>query len=362
MKQLKINAEALRPALSKLGKVVPSKPIIPATQCLLLRSSATSLELVATNSELTLTQKLLLKNESDAIEILMPFDLLNTVVAMNRHNEITISVSEDGSILLKGVNDEYRVPKPFKAADFPKLQELPKKNFIEIHYSVIRSLKTALDTAFNSSINEKLYNVLMQLEADSICVASSDMVVLYMKTFNNVECMGNEKLLVSPNMISVLDDQGPLPVKLWYHSKAIGFETPLQTVVAVRPTVTPVDFRSVIPAGSKSNLVVNRLDLISALEKCQVANMVVQVALKIEQGKIWLKATGEELETQVHIDGTYTGDMEQFSVNTEKLITVLEQLESEEVHLATNGEKRAIVISTSEDPLYVGLIMPIANQ
>ncbi|RYZ52900.1 MAG: hypothetical protein EOP49_08500 [Sphingobacteriales bacterium] len=73
MKKLIISAELLKPALAKLAHVVQQKSLIPAASSLYCKVTPNQLELIGTNTEITIIIKLVCESQ-ETFDFLLPFE------------------------------------------------------------------------------------------------------------------------------------------------------------------------------------------------------------------------------------------------------------------------------------------------
>jgi DNA polymerase III sliding clamp (beta) subunit (PCNA family) len=122
-----------------------------------------------------------------------------------------------------------------------------------------------------------------------------------------------------------------------------------------------VNFRQVFPQEWPANLEVNRYDLLRALDKCALSNDELHTT-KIDLAEKEIKFTADDsvIKINVAMAATYSGEVKEISINSEKLLKLLHQVEQTEIKLAIHDAKRAVIITADGDAGYKGMIMPIA--
>lgn len=359
MKKLTINSDVLKPALTKLGRVVSANPSLPVLSNLFCKVTEGNVEMIGTNTDITIYCRILCE-ASESFEFLLPFDILRKVVSLNKHCPIFI---ESGRLVkITADNDTYEIKPSGKIADFPKLQELPKKNTLDLPHEVLECMVIAMATTARPDVNSKLSHVCLSLSEDKMTVASTDgHYMVYSKEFQSNQ-KEKEDLLISLDVIRALDNAEL--VKLFWHSKAIGFETPDLTVVATRSEESYVNFRKAFPDNWDGNLILNRSQLLIALEKCLLSSdpyHVTKINLQNKaHGQVKLTAIDDVININVILPGKYTGVVEETSVNAEKLQRLLNQVVQDEITLAIHDPKKAILITSENEIGYKGMIMPLA--
>jgi DNA polymerase III sliding clamp (beta) subunit (PCNA family) len=104
--------------------------------------------------------------------------------------------------------------------------------------------------------------------------------------------------------------------------------------------------------------------LVDALNKTSLTSIkpnTTWITLKAGEPTIALESMDEDLgrKNRVSKSAEYTGDTPRFAIDADKLLTLLGQIDTEQVSLHIYDPTKAILLSTDEDTDYLGLIMPI---
>lgn len=354
-----IDSKALKPVLAKMGRIVNSSYVLPVLSNLYVKVTPGQAEFICTDTEITLYCRVLCES-AETFELLIPYNFLSKIVALNPHCPLEISVGKQ--VTIKGPNDTYEIKASEKIEDYPKLQSLPRKNSVKINSAIMESLFTALSTTAKPAVSIRYSHVLLELRPKKVTVASSDgSYMVFSREFDD-EQESTEDLLISQKVIATLE--GCNFPQVFFHSKAIGFETPELTVVATRTEEKYANFRVIFPNDWNSNLITSRTELLEALGKCllssdQLHTTKVNLA---DNAQMVLSAEDNLVNIEVAIGCGYTGNVEETCINAEKLQRLLNQITAKEISIAIHDPRKAIVITSDEEPGYKGLIMPIANK
>ncbi len=359
MKKLIISSDLLKKALVYLGHAVNANTVLPILKNLYCRVTPMQIEFIATNMEITIFYRMECQSQ-ETFDFLISFDFLSKIVALN--NNCPIEIIAGKVIKINGPNDKYEIKVGEKLDQFPKLPELPKKKSFEIDNLVMHSLTVAIATCGKPEPKPKFAFVLMELTDGKVTIASTDgSYMVYSKEFALAEQKDTEDLLISQSVIKVL--KGAIKARVYYHSQTIGFETDGLTIIANRTEEKYVNFRVVLPKEWPGNLKVKKSQLLEALGKCSLSSDLLHTtAINLETADtIKFTAVDQFVNINVAIPGQYNGAVTSTSINSEKLLRVLSQIDHEDIELAIHKADKQILLTAGDDPGYTGMIMPIAS-
>ncbi|RYG48263.1 MAG: hypothetical protein EOO01_13755, partial [Chitinophagaceae bacterium] len=276
------------------------------------------------------------------------------------HMPIEMQVDKKVKIITQA--DAYDIKVSDKLEDYPKTPAVPQKNSIAIPSETIDCLHVALATIAPGYLNRPmLMNVLLELQAGKMIVASTDGAYqVYTKQFDS-DNQEAEQFLLSKKFLSVID--AGKPAKLYYHSKHVAFEMDDTVIIGTRVNGQYVKYLDIFPADWAPNLILPKDVLVQAMQKCSLASdeyKKTTINLK-KKGELKLTSDDHAIKVNVVVEGNYTGDVEVTALNSEAVLNVLGQVETDEIELAIHDAKRSIVITCKNDPGYRGLLMPIAS-
>lgn len=359
MKKLIISTSLLVPALKKLSQAVNKATVLPVLSNILLKATENQVVLIASDLEITIHYKLVCECRTE-FECLVPFEFLSKIVALNKNSPITIESGKTLKII--GDVDVYEVKSPEKIKNYPALQELPVGDPITIHNDVLQCLHTALVTTSTNAKFPTLALVLLELSEGKITVASTDgSYIAFSKEFN-ADIKEAQELLLSAKVIKVLE--GSQMATLTFSDKVIGFQAIDITIIITRSEGKFVNFRKVFPPEWPANLTIDRHLLLEALGKCAISSdqlRTTQVDLSTP-GEMKLLADDNIVKINVSLQATYSGQVPSTQINSDKLMKLLHQVEYPEISFAIHDKNRAIVLSSTQDSGYLGMIMPIAQM
>lgn len=363
MKKFIISSDALARALHKLTNAVHAKTVMPALSNIYCKVSDKSLEMICTNLETTIHYHCECETNGEEFEFLLPFQLISKIIALNKSCPLSFSLEKKG-IKIMSDTDVYELKSLEKVESFPKLQELPTENVMALDETFVGWLKTALLTVGKDESRPALTKILLEMRAKEITIASSDGKFHMFSYTMNIPAKTDDDILINTNVIKAID--GLEGIELFWNKKLFAFQTTHVTVIVTRPDIKFVEFRKIIPADFTSNLTVNRHDLIRALEKCNISSDIFKetvINLK-SKGKVNFtsKDTDYGLNISSDVAGEYAGTIEKVTINSDKMLKLMQQVEFGDIEIAIHDSTRPILFRSSDDPAYLGLLMTIYQK
>lgn len=361
MKQFIISTDILKPALKKLSQAVNSKSVVPVLSNLYCKVGQNKVELITSDLELTIFYTCECETEGAPFEMLIPFDFLQRIVALTGPAPLTIQHPSSRRAKIIGVGDVYELNSLEKTDDFPKLPGVPKQRTISLDESFIEHLGKALLSVSKDDQRPAMTRVCLDIADKDMMVVSTDAHMLYTYRIP-VECSEAEQLQVSHKMAKAME--GFKKVELSWTAKNIAVKSDNVVLVATRHEDKYPAYKTVIP-NNEPNLPIERNALISAMERASLGS-VIQCNLNLTKktDTICISSTDIDMErkAEVELSGIYAGNIETVGINPKKMITVLHQIDCNQVNLHIHSATKGIVITSQEDDNYLGLIMPLLTN
>jgi DNA polymerase III sliding clamp (beta) subunit (PCNA family) len=189
-------------------------------------------------------------------------------------------------------------------------------------------------------------------------VASTDGAYMVFSQEFESESQIKQELLLSQKVIKSLTGVDELCI--WFSTNMIALDCGHFRVINTRGEEKFANYRKIFPLDVESNLSAHKFSLIEALNKCSLVNDQFKAAkVELSANEIRFLASDDMVNINAPIEAGYTGTVEATSVNFEKLLKLLNQIECVDVQFAIQDSKRAIVITSGEIKGYKGLIMPL---
>lgn len=362
MKKLITSTDALRPALKKLGQAVKSKPVTPALSNLYLKASAGLAVLTTSDLELTISYALPCECK-DEFEMLIPFDFFSSLIGLLGGQPLTIEFHSTTRGTLIAQDETYTLKSLEKVQDFPASPGVPVKKKIDFDKPMMEWLERAMATVTKDELRPAMTQACLELDAAGMTIVSTDAHTLTRRFFEKPYSDSPESILIGPRVARAL--QGMETAVFSWRDNHIALVSDRLTVIQTRLDAKFPDYRVVIP-NSEPTLEIDRNGLLGALMKSSLVNSR-HVDLRFPAGasdRFNISSSNEDLARggEVTLCCKNTGKTEVISFNTEMLQRILSHIPFDLVRFHIDGPKRGVVITSEEEPNYLGLIMPLYNQ
>jgi DNA polymerase-3 subunit beta len=315
--------------------------------------------MITSDTELTICYQLPAETKSE-FEMLIPFDFFNKLIGLLKSAPVEIELVKDKKILIRCEGQDFHINSMEDVASYPKIPAEPKKNLVTLNDQFIGYLTTALQSAMNDDMRPALSAVCMDMKEKEAFIVSTDAHIMYR---HRVAFESNEPeiLLFSTKMVQAID--GLKELELGWTKDKIAVKGKHIIIWGNRIDVKYPNYESVIPKA-EANLNIRKSDFMDALNKACLSRdetKHTKIFLNREQGKIHIEFVDNDYERDGHlvVDGTYTGQTPEIGVNAKKMLTVLGQVEAEDIDLHISSASRAILVTSKDDTDYLGLVMPL---
>lgn len=353
MKKIIIGSPNLKKALTKLSQAINIKHLLPVLTNIYCKVSPSKIEFIGSDTEITIFYHCDCEAK-DTFELLLPFEFINKIVALYKDLPLEIEVGK--LVKIKCNNDVYEIKPSSKIADFPKLPEVPLENIVTLNREILHCLTTAVTTT--GFTKPQFTFVLLELTPGFITIASTDGgYVVFSREFQN-EQQYSQKLLLSQKVIKSLS--GVDEVKAFYSNDMIAFDAGNFRIINTKTEEKFADFKKIFPDDSEINLHLHKWSLVEALDKCSLVNDQLKAArIEFKENEIRLISNDTMIDINVPIEAKYTGSVDALTINYEKLLKLMHQVECVDVEFAIRNYDKPIVITSKEIEGYKALIMPI---
>lgn len=363
MKKFTVSSDILKPALKKLSLAVNPNSVVESAKSIYCEVSKNQVRMIATDMEVVIAVAMAVETgDSEDFSILVPFGFFNKVISACPSAPVVIEhpSARKARILCSG--DVFEISSLPKPEEFPKLPAVPKKAMHLLNQTFIGYLGKALHTTSKDNLRPAMTRVVLDIKPGASYVASTDAHVMYRQKIN-LEATEACQLQFSGKVIKAME--GLESVELSWTEKKICVKSDTVTIWCTRYEDKYPDYNLVIPSYGP-NLSVRKGDLSAALHKCLIIDISTRQAdIAPEAKSIQLSSNDPDrgLNISVAVEGEYTGEVKKFAVNAKKMLTVLDQLDAEDIHLHVHSPTKAVLVSAPDEPDFLGLVMPlIINQ
>ncbi|WP_367364720.1 DNA polymerase III subunit beta [Candidatus Tisiphia endosymbiont of Nedyus quadrimaculatus] len=376
-----VETKTLTQALAFANSVVEKRNVIAELSHVKLSSKDGKLELITTNMEIYLSQKVAAQVISEG-EIMVSTKTLNDIIRKISDNDVTLSVSnETDQLEILGKNCAFNLL-TLHANQFPALDDINVETTLKISCSDF--VKMIDGTLFSVSVDETRYNlngVYFYVKDEECCMASTDghrLSVSVVKIANNASEFGvilPKKTL--EEIVKILKDPKniQLEIEIFLSVNRIKFVCNDIMMVSKLIDGTFPDYQAFIPVENNYKLTINTKLLADAIDRVATITIDKFQAIKLILSKDLLEITAsgeargvakECIPCSLDESNLCIFDYEDnLSIGfnpkylTDALSAVLSATKANQVELYFLNASSPMLLKTLQNPKDVFVIMPV---
>ncbi|MCU0521496.1 MAG: DNA polymerase III subunit beta [Anaerolineae bacterium] len=360
--------ENLSKGLSIAGRAVPSRTTMPILGNVLLATDHGQLKLAATNMELSIVHWVGARVETEG-EITVParnfIDLMNSLPP----DQVSLTLDESTltlSLTCGAVKASFR---GIGAEEFPLVPEPDSHAGFTVEAAALN--KGLTQVTFAASTDEShpvLTGVLAEFQGQSMTLAAADGFRLSLREIPLVDLVPAPFSVIVParalaelmRITSGLVD--PVRISTTRPHNQILFQMPDTVLNSQLIDGAYPDVRRIIPATSKTRVVIGREEILQACKRAaifarDVANI---VSLRIDAGELTVAADSSESgQGSTRLVASVEGGGLEIAFNVRFLIDVFSALDTPQIALELNSPTNPGVIRAVGDDSFIHVVMPM---
>lgn len=364
------NAELLK-GLLDVSKALPVKSSLPILENFLFDLKGNSLEITASDSELTLRTTV----DTDSVEE------TGSIAVPAKHVIDLIKALPDQPISIKTVNDTSfecswgtgnSVLPYYNATDYPEItfaSEGAEKITIPAE-SLSEGIASTIYATANDEIRPAMNGIFFDIEPSSTTLVASDSHKLICYTTKDVTAQNASSFILHKKPAGVLRNilgKDIETVEIAFDTNNVVF-TFGKTIMVCRLVVAKYPkYRDVIPQNNSNILKIDRTMLLNTVKRVSVcaskASNHIKFSLKPGQLEVSAQDVGFSLAAYEKIVCDYNGDEFPIGFKSNFLIEILSNMSCNEIIMKFADSQRAALILPGEDETesekICGIIMPI---
>ena len=361
----------LREALTTVAGAVPSKSTLPILECILFERDGDTLQLSATDLEISIVQRLAVQFEKNgapqAGRVAVPAKrLLDTLRALP-DLPIEFVSDDDFGVTLRTDQGMYKMV-GHDGADYPALPDLDADQTIETEGALLkRAIQKTSFAVSKDALRPAMMGIYFQIQPEESRAVATDghrLVKLTMHEITSTEPLDfivPEKAMTLAGRI-VEDD----PCTILVDGGHVCFDFGHARVIARLIDEAYPNYEAVIPMENDRRLTVNRTSMLNAVKRVGLysSSMTNQIRLTLEHDKVEISAEDIERSSEAHETVLCEYDDEEMTIgfNSVYLTEVLSNLDADEVVFEFSSPNRAGVVTPQEQASgedILMLIMPV---
>ena len=354
----------LASAIEGVSRAITNRSAIPVLEGIYLKAEGFNLTLTGYDMEMGITTTI----ECNVLvpgETVLEAKLLLSMVSRMPAGDVRIELTDEGQAIISGGVAEFEIP-AMNASDYPSLPVTGADNTMTIPTSMMRELIEKTIYAVSQDDKKPAHTgELFVIEPGSLTIVALDGYRLAIIQ-RDVECTRDIRIIIPAKTLQELlkimggpDD----PVKSDANRRYVVFTTNGYTIMSRLIEGEFLNYKQVIPEGSRSRVVVDCKQFIDTIERASLiiterlknplritfAPDKITVRCQTTLGRVMDEFPPEKME----------GDTVEIGFNNRYMLEALRNARSERVLLEINGPLSPVKVLPEEGKDFIYLVLPV---
>ena len=367
-----VSSSELLHGLLSVSRVISSRNTLPILDNFLFVLSGNTLEVTASDLEMTLKTSIAIEDVQEEGEIAVPAKLLTDSLKEFPDLPLTFSTETNEEILnISWMSGASKIPF-FPAEDYPSLPELGDLAISASFPSdiLLSGINNTIYATAEDELRPVMNGIFFDMTPENTTLVATDSHKLVYYTRNDVRVDEKCSFILPKKPAAILRSllaKSEDAVKVTFDMKNAYFEFDGNILICRLQEGTYPAYRSVIPKNNTNKLVINRVSLLNAVKRVAVCSnqSTSHIKLSLSFNKLVISASDTNFSMSAHetLDCTYEGDEMHIGFKSTFMAEILNNLPYEEVSIELSDPTRAGLIlaagETDPEEVICSLLMPI---
>jgi len=370
MKLIISSSELLRGVMA-VAKAIPAKSPLPILENFLFDLKGNTLEITASDSELTLRTRIEVENTTEEGRIAVPAKHMMDLLKELPDQPLTIETTSDSAFTCSWASGESTLPY-FPAEDYPEITGTDE-TAVTLQFpaqSLVDGISSTIYATADDEIRPAMNGILFDIDLASTTLVASDSHKLICYTTTDVKASEKASFILHKKPAAILKaiiGKDVETVEVAFDAKNAVF-TFGQTMVICRLVVGKYPkYRDVIPQNNSNILRINRTQLLNTVRRVSVCSNKASNHIKfdLKSGSLMISAQDLGFSIAAHetMQCQYDGEELTIGFKSPFIIEILSNMSCGEIVMKFLDSKRAALVVPAEDEeeseKICGIIMPI---
>ncbi len=355
-------------AVSNVSRAVSSKSTIPALEGILIKAYGDKLNISGYNLEIGITTDI----ETSVIEegeIVISARLFLEIIRRLPEEIVFIETDERLVTYIKCGNANYKIM-GMSSVEYPDLPSFEQTDFITVNSKTLRDMIRQTVYAVSDNNSKPIYTgSLFEIEKSVLNIVAIDGYRMAVRS-ENVDSESETSFVVpgktQQEILKLLTEDDD-EVSIIVGQRHINFRVRSYSVISRLLEGTFLDYKSSIPKGSRTELVISTRKMIESVERMSLLNserMQSPVRCKFRDNGIHLSVASAVGTASDDIGVDIIGDNVEIGFNNRYMLEALRNTDTDEVKMTLNGPVSPIVIRPVQGNSFISLVVPmrLANE
>ncbi len=359
----------LQAALQKISGAVTTKSSLPILENILLKTTDNSLELIATDLEITIQTDAKVQVE-EAGSCTVPARKLQNLIGElpSADTNVEIEIKDERLYIeVTETNSHFQLP-VLPKDEFPSFPEVDKGFNLKLDAQELsHMLKNTQFAAAVDSTRSYLCGVYFDINREDLTVVSTDAhrLALHSTKLQDEQYEGSQQSLLVPvkairELVKILSDEEKIEINAG--NNMVEFKLDNTRLISRLIDDDFPNYRQVIPEDYEYRIEIDRKRLYNAVRRVALMadEKTRRLLVTIEDNKLIIKAEDSETgagEEELEVD--YKGDENTIAFNGDYLAAVLDHIDDEKVYFDLISPDSPGTFRPLDDNNYLYIIMPL---
>ena len=371
MKLIISSSELLRGVMA-VAKAIPAKSPLPILENFLFDLKGNTLEITASDAELTLRTQIEVESTAEEGRIAVPAKHMMDLLKELPDQPLTISTTSDSSFLCSWAGGESTLPY-FPAEDYPEIIGADTNNAVTLQFpaqSLVEGISSTIYATADDEIRPAMNGIFFDIDINSTTLVASDSHKLICYTTADVNASEKASFILHKKPASILKStigKDIETVEISFDAKTAEFKFGTTTVICRLVVGKYPKYRDVIPQNNSNILRINRSLLLNTVRRVSVCSNKASNHIKFDLKSGSLMVSAQDLGFSIAAHETmqcqYDGEDLTIGFKAPFIIEILSNMTCGELVIKFLDSKRAALIVPAEEEAesekICGIIMPI---
>ncbi len=368
--KLVISSSELLKGIMTVAKAIPTKSALPILENFLFDLKGNTLEITASDSELTMKTSIEVENAEEEGQIAIPAKHLMDLLKELPDQPLSIKTISETSFEFSWANGASTLPY-FPAGDYPPFTGM-EENAVTLEFpaqSMVEGIASTIYATADDEIRPTMNGIYFDIDLDSTTLVASDAHKLICYTTKDVKASEKASFILHKKPAAILRSiigKNTETVDIAFDSKNAVFKFD-NTIVVCRLIVGKYPrYRDVIPQNNTNVMKIDRLQLLNTVRRVSVCANKGSNHIKFNLSAGSLEITAQDLGFSLaayeKVPCEYEGDELSIGFKSTFMIEILSNIDCNEIVLKfADGTRPAVIIPSEEEEeseKICGILMP----
>ena len=368
--KLVISSSELLKGIMTVAKAIPTKSALPILENFLFDLKGNTLEITASDSELTMKTSIEVENAEEEGQIAIPAKHLMDLLKELPDQPLSIKTISETSFEFSWANGASTLPY-FPAGDYPPFTGM-EENAVTLEFpaqSMVEGIASTIYATADDEIRPTMNGICFDIDLDSTTLVASDAHKLICYTTKDVKASEKASFILHKKPAAILRSiigKNTETVDIAFDSKNAVFKFD-NTIVVCRLIVGKYPrYRDVIPQNNTNVMKIDRLQLLNTVRRVSVCANKGSNHIKFNLSAGSLEITAQDLGFSLaayeKVPCEYEGDELSIGFKSTFMIEILSNIDCNEIVLKfADGTRPAVIIPSEEEEeseKICGILMP----